>query len=200
MVVEGELPRDPCIWVSWHGNNLLALACYQSRRARAYAAFVPPGLAGAAMIGWHRTVGCADIVPLPRDGTGNVASAMKRMAKNLRRGLDVLVALDGPSGPRHRARPGALWLARLTRAPLVPFGAACRPGVGVPRWDRLLVPIPGARVAGVVGPVREYAADAAVDGASAERLGDELTRLDAMARAILVGRSLDVPDPIRGQG
>jgi lysophospholipid acyltransferase (LPLAT)-like uncharacterized protein len=181
--------------VTWHGNNLLALACHQAKRRRPYAAFVPPGAAGAVMWGWLSAAGCSDIVPLPRDGTGNVSAALKRMARNVRNGLDVVIALDGPRGPRQQARPGALWLARLTRAPLVPFGACCRPALRVPRWDRMLVPIPPARIAGALGPAQECPADGQVDEPAALRLGNDVSRLDAVAGRMLREGSPTIAEP-----
>jgi len=84
---------------------------------------------------------------LPKDGAGNPASALKAMARELGEGNDVAIAPDGPSGPGHRVRPGTLWLARLTGRPIIVVGCAARPCLRWPRWDRHLVPLPGANIA-----------------------------------------------------
>ena len=66
-----------------------------------------PGLAGAAMQGWLKGNGMT-AVQLPRDGQGNAATGLKCMARALKEGHTVGIALDGPHGPARVVRPGAL--------------------------------------------------------------------------------------------
>jgi lysophospholipid acyltransferase (LPLAT)-like uncharacterized protein len=83
-----------------------------------------------------------------------------------------------------------LWLAAGARAPLVPVGSAASPALRFPRWDRLLVPIPGARTAVVVGaPLIDVDPRSAHAGA---RLAATLDRLSLKAQA-LVGKSGGLP-------
>jgi lysophospholipid acyltransferase (LPLAT)-like uncharacterized protein len=62
-----------------------------------------------------------------------------------------VVAADGPKGPSHRCKKGAVVLGQLTGARIVPMAAAPRRAVRLRTWDRLPVPLPFTRVAIEVG-------------------------------------------------
>ncbi len=143
-IAERPLPPTPLILVCWHEHNLIALAAYRLMRKGPAFTFVPKGIRGAAVAGW---IGASGMVPLPINGDAQDGIQLRRMTEALRQGGDVLVAVDGPSGPRRRVRPGALWLAEATGVPVVAFGCAAEPAFRFPRWDRHLVPLPGARIA-----------------------------------------------------
>ncbi len=185
---EGDLPSGGSIAVTWHGMNMVILAVHAERRPKAYRAFVPPGLAGAAMQGWLKGNGMMP-VPLPRDGQGNPAAGLKDMARALKEGHTVGIALDGPHGPSRVVRPGALWLARLSGKPLVVIGAATRPAVRHPRWDRHLIPLPGAQVALVYGEPIVVDRDTEIDDALRARVADALNAAERRALSILASRS-----------
>jgi lysophospholipid acyltransferase (LPLAT)-like uncharacterized protein len=73
------------------------------------------------------------------------------MARGLRGGLNVFVAVDGPHGPARRVRPGVLWVARHSGRPIVPVGLAAWPAFRWPKWDCHITPLPGARAAAIYG-------------------------------------------------
>ena len=147
-----DLPGGPVIWTGWHATNLIALAVYpQLQRERTCLAFVVPTLAGETMRAWLDTSGCFEAVLLQQDALSNPKIALRQMSQALGRGRDVVIAVDGPHGPAGRVRPGAVWLARLTGCPIVPAAFAARPAIRAPRWDRQVVPLPGARIAAVFG-------------------------------------------------
>lgn len=59
--------------------------------------------------------------------------------------------LDGPRGPARVAQPGAVWLARATGNPLLPFHSEATPCWTAGSWDRLQVPKPRALVTMAIG-------------------------------------------------
>lgn len=64
----------------------------------------------------------------------------------------IALALDGPTGPYHRIRSGALTLSALHGVVLAPVGvASSRKIVMRSRWDRQEAPLPFSRVAVAVG-------------------------------------------------
>ena len=74
------------------------------------------------------------------------------MLSELSRGADAAFAVDGPRGPRERAKPGAARTAELGGAALLPVSsAACRSIVLKRTWDRFELPLPFSRVVVVVG-------------------------------------------------
>jgi lysophospholipid acyltransferase (LPLAT)-like uncharacterized protein len=145
-----NVPDEATIWYAWHGTNLLAVALHDRLSPRPTQGFIPPGVVGITMRGWLEVAGFTPYM-LPKDGTGNPSAALKAMIRGLSKDADVIVAVDGPYGPAGRVRPGTFWLGKMTARPLVAVGLAARPSFKIPRWDHHLVPLPGARITGVVG-------------------------------------------------
>jgi lysophospholipid acyltransferase (LPLAT)-like uncharacterized protein len=109
---------------------------------------------------------------------GGIASA-REMVEAHREGYDLAIAADGPRGPRHRAKPGAIRLAQVTGARLFPVACAPRRGHAFASWDRFIVPLPFTRVyytGGAALSVEREADELAVERAR-ERLERDLTRL-----------------------
>jgi hypothetical protein len=148
IILEAKLPLSPTLWICWHEANLLALVLHASVAARPGMAFVPPGLNGAAMRGWLEGLG---ITPVPLAADARRGLGLRHMEAALSEGKDVLIAVDGPRGPRHKIAPGAMWLARSSGVEVRPIGASSRPAFRLPRWDRLIVPLPRARVTVIIG-------------------------------------------------
>jgi lysophospholipid acyltransferase (LPLAT)-like uncharacterized protein len=73
------------------------------------------------------------------------AAALRGAVRKLRDGWDVGITPDGPRGPRHEVQPGAIEIARLSGAALVPVAFAACPAWEMNSWDRFLVPRPFAR-------------------------------------------------------
>ena len=69
----------------------------------------------------------------------------------------IALALDGPTGPYHRIRSGALTLSAIHGVALAPIGvASSRKIVMRSRWDRQEAPLPFSRVAVAVGEMIEF--------------------------------------------
>jgi lysophospholipid acyltransferase (LPLAT)-like uncharacterized protein len=178
------------VWISWHEGNLLTLAAHQRILRRAGIAFVPPGLSGQAMRGWLEGLGIAP-VPLAEDARRGLG--LRQMEAAIAGGKDVLIAVDGPRGPRHSIARGALWLAAATGAEVRPVGSASSLCVRLPRWDRLIVPLPGARNIVAVGAPWSFAEPHRRSSEGFTRLAAELHGLSLYARAAL--RAEDVLRP-----
>src|SRR5688500_5122398 len=54
----------------------------------------------------------------------------------------VAFTLDGPRGPAEVAQPGAVWLAKATGNPLLPFHAEAASSWTLRSWDRTQIPKP----------------------------------------------------------
>jgi lysophospholipid acyltransferase (LPLAT)-like uncharacterized protein len=71
-------------------------------------------------------------------------------------GRVLVVAVDGPAGPSDVAKRGAIELARLSRAPVIPVRCFARYAVPLrTTWDRRLVPLPCGTIAPVAGGLLE---------------------------------------------
>ncbi len=58
---------------------------------------------------------------------------------------------DGPTGPRHRLKPGTLFLAQRSGVPVLPMSFSAVRGKKFRSWDRFLLPLPFSRVALIFG-------------------------------------------------
>jgi lysophospholipid acyltransferase (LPLAT)-like uncharacterized protein len=79
------------------------------------------------------------------------ARGLLQLIRAHRDGFNLAVVPDGPKGPRYSAKPGVIHLARLTGAAVFPVSYAASRGARLRSWDRLIVPLPFARVVVVVG-------------------------------------------------
>ena len=69
--------------------------------------------------------------------------------------LSPLIAPDGSTGPPKEFKPGAIMLARLSGSAVVPLSYAASRGIHLRTWDRLLLPLPFARIDVQIGaPIR----------------------------------------------
>jgi lysophospholipid acyltransferase (LPLAT)-like uncharacterized protein len=184
--VEGSenIPAGACIWFSWHDTNLIALALHQRVSPRPAQAFVPPGLVGAGMRGWLDSAGF-EWLGLPAEGTGNPQAALRAMRRGLAEHGDVVIAVDGPHGPRGIVKPGAFWLARVTGCPMLTVGFAARPSFRYPRWDRHLVPLPGARIAAVISKPVYVRGGQEIDGAFLDSIAGAMHAVRRRAQELL---------------
>ncbi len=113
--------------------------------------------------------------------------ALVQMKRLMQQGHPTAFTLDGPRGPAEHAHPGALWLAKATGQPILPFHTEASSAWHVRSWDRAQIPKPFARVAVAVGEPFFVRADADDDELERRRLDleAELTRLRARARDLL---------------
>jgi lysophospholipid acyltransferase (LPLAT)-like uncharacterized protein len=72
--------------------------------------------------------------------------AMRQLIRDVRE-RPVAFALDGPRGPARVAQPGAVWLAKVTGNPIIPFHLESDRYWTLRSWDRTQIPKPFATVA-----------------------------------------------------
>ena len=112
--------------------------------------------------------------------------AMLQLVRDMEAGKAAGFTLDGPRGPARVAQPGAVWLARTTGNPLLPFHLEASRYWSMRSWDRTQIPKPFSTVALVIGePMRvpEGAADADLEQARLE-LERRLRTLEERALAL----------------
>src|SRR5271169_5619239 len=65
-------------------------------------------------------------------------------------GVSPAITPDGPRGPAWKFKPGAVLLSQLSQRPIIPMAFAASRAWKI-KWDRFVIPLPGARIAIVVG-------------------------------------------------
>src|SRR5213082_2202973 len=113
--------------------------------------------------------------------------ALLQLTRDMAAGKPAAFTIDGPRGPARVAQPGAIWLAKATGNPIVPFHIEADRHWTADSWDQTMVPKPWARLAIAIGEpmdVDPRADDAAVEAGRRE-LESRLGALEARARALL---------------
>lgn len=86
--------------------------------------------------------------------------------------VPVAFTLDGPRGPARVAQPGAVWLAKVTGKPIIPFHLEADRHWTMKSWDRTQIPRPFATVALAFAPPIQVPRSA--DDAELDRTGRRL--------------------------
>ena len=114
--------------------------------------------------------------------------ALLQLTRDMAAGKPVGFTLDGPRGPARVAQPGAVWLAKATGNPVLPFHLEADRAWTLRSWDRTQIPKPFATVAIAMGEpftVPGAADDAAIEAAR-RTLEERLCALEARAQALLL--------------
>ena len=113
--------------------------------------------------------------------------ALLQLRREMAAGKPAGFTIDGPRGPARVAQPGAVWLAKATGNPVLPFHLEASSYWTLKSWDRTQIPKPFATVAIAMGePFTVPAdADAAAIEQARQRLEQRLQGLEARARAML---------------
>lgn len=83
-----------------------------------------------------------------RGGAGALVSCIRHMREDK---LSPAITLDGPRGPRHQAKDGAIFLAHQAKAPILPVRALPERCIRFKSWDRFELPLLFSRVRVVYG-------------------------------------------------
>ncbi len=86
--------------------------------------------------------------------------ALLQLTRDMAAGKPAGFTVDGPRGPASVAQPGAVWLAKTTGNPVLPFHLEADRHWTLKSWDRTQIPKPFATVALAIGEPLEVARDA----------------------------------------
>lgn len=134
----------PVLYALWHGDSFLALYTKQHTGAAILASSAI--WRGDVFSGWAKRLGF-EVINIPGFGEGKkwLAGSIK-MLRALAKGKEGAVVVDGPTGPYHEVKPGVFFLSQRSGVPIVPVGVAVSKAIRFFwRWDKYLLPRPGAR-------------------------------------------------------
>ncbi len=140
--IGAEIPNSlwrrgiPFIMAFWHSRLLMMHWAYRGKKMSFLISAHRDGqIMGKAgkMLGHHPIVGSS---------TRKGVSAFKHMVQALRNGSDIVIAPDGPKGPRQRAQIGVIELSRMSGRPIVPVTFSASKKIVFNSWDRFVLPYP----------------------------------------------------------
>jgi len=95
-------------------------------------------------------------------------AALRQLVRDVK-AHGVAFTLDGPRGPAEVAQPGAVWLAKATGQPLLPFHSEAASAWTLGSWDRTQIPKPFTTVAMAIQTPSYVPRDADADALEAYR-------------------------------
>jgi lysophospholipid acyltransferase (LPLAT)-like uncharacterized protein len=131
--------RAPLIYAVWHGRGLLLPRLYGRRACRV---LTSRSRDGELVARWMARFG---LVPVRGSSSRGGSEALRRLARALREGHEVVVVPDGPTGPREVLKAGVITLARLSGAPIVPMAVGASREWRLHSWDEFRIPKPFGR-------------------------------------------------------
>ncbi len=168
--------RQP-ILALWHGRILPATIYF---RDRGIVAITSQNFDGEWTSRIMRRFGYLQARGSTSQGGGR---ALLQLSREMAEGRMAAFTVDGPRGPAYQAQPGAVWLAKVTGNPIVPFHVEAVPNWTTRSWDRAQIPKPWSRVAMVIGAPLDVPADADDEALEARRLDLERRLADLQRRA-----------------
>ena len=115
--------------------------------------------------------------------------ALLQLTREMAAGKPAGFTIDGPRGPARVAQAGAVWLAKATRNPVLPFHLEADRHWTLNTWDGTQIPKPFSTVALAVGEPFDVAADVDDSGIEAARqlLENRLRALEERAFELVRG-------------
>lgn len=174
--VEGALPTAPCIVVFWHGEMLPVWYAFRSSKPVALVSASGDGsLLTNLLEDWGYRV-------VRGSSSQGGREALQDIVANAATSI-VLLTPDGPRGPAHVCKPGAVVASHRSGVPVIPVRMmAVHKKIFHRSWDAFQLPLPWSRITVHVGAKLHPDANATreeIDVAIAH-VTDKLERLGAV--------------------
>lgn len=157
---DGRIP----IYTFWHDRIFLTIYFWQRRRI---VVMTSQSFDGEYIARFIQRFGSG---AARGSSTRGATGAMVEMVRLMRAGCATAFTIDGPKGPRHVAKMGAVLLAKKTGHPVLPFTIAAQKFWEVKKsWDHAQVPKPFTRARVLIAPPIHVPAEAGDEVLQAKR-------------------------------
>jgi hypothetical protein len=147
---DGSL-RGPAVCVMWHNRILVIPYAYRRFcRGRRGAVLTSASKDGSILAG---VVAHFQMRAVRGSSSRRGGVAMRELVSLIEGGSDVGITPDGPRGPVYSLSPGAVKLAELTGAPMLPVEVHYDRFWTLKSWDGFRIPKPFSRVRVAFGPL-----------------------------------------------
>ena len=173
----------PCIYAMWHANQFLVHGLEDKANTSILVSNSIDGeVVARAVEKWGFKV-----VRGSAGKKGAVESTMQMLTR-LKNGECVGIMVDGPHGPLHKVKNGAVKLAQMSGAPIVPahWYSPQKTFINLPSWDKMTTPLGDCKILNLYGEpiyVNENATDEELSTAK-ENIRTQLLNLEAKAPEI----------------
>ena len=148
------LGENPAVIIFWHDTQLLIASPYfltKRHRGRAPLCALASRHADGRIIA--RFLERLGFKTVAGSTTRGGAVALHALARAVHEGSDIGITPDGPKGPRHALKDGAVKLAQMTRAPIMVCSYAAKRKWVFKSWDKMFLPKPFSRAYAHTAPL-----------------------------------------------
>lgn len=139
---------EPCIYAMWHADQF---SIYGIPNKSQLSVLISNSFDGDIVayavegLGFKTVRGSA--------GKRGAIESSLQMTARLEAGECIALMVDGPQGPLHNVKNGAVRLAKISGAPIVPMGWYCAQWnfVNLPSWDKMTAPIGDCKILNLYG-------------------------------------------------
>jgi len=141
-------PIIPCYWHQMHIFGTWYMRNLQKRGLK-IGFLISPSVDGEIIVKMVESWGASAI---RGSSTRTGAKAMRDMYNTIvNEKISPVTTSDGPTGPIHEFKQGAVMLAQLTQAPILPMAYAASRYWQLKSWDKFIIPKPFSKIVIAVG-------------------------------------------------
>ena len=176
-VFDSAIRDGGAVLVFWHGEQLPMVPVHRRKRIAGLASLSDDGELAAGVL---HTLGFGVLRgSSSRGGLG----ARQACAAALRAGFSTALTVDGPRGPRHRVKRGAVRVSSEAGVPIIYAASSISHAWRLSSWDGFQVPLPGAKVTIAYGRMEATEPEEGSVCAGTEVLQNRMLALSAGLRA-----------------
>jgi lysophospholipid acyltransferase (LPLAT)-like uncharacterized protein len=175
-----ESSGQPFIVLLWHGKMLLPMYVHRNENLSVLISEHQDGeliAQNVKRLGYRTTRGSS---------TRGGSRAFRDMLRELHNGIKCVILPDGPKGPRHVVKMGAILLAQISGAALIPVTFSAQKPIELKTWDRFTFWWPFSSLCIAYG--KPFKIPRRLDGQESEQyrkqVQDEMNKLQEEADAI----------------
>lgn len=172
----------PCIYVMWHSDQFCVYGIEDKAKVNV---LISTSFDGEIIAYACRGMGFQTL--RGSSGKKGAIESSMQMLEKLKNGEDVAIMVDGPGGPYHSVKNGAIKLAKMSGAPIVPvcWYSESKTFHRIPTWDKMTFPLGDAKIINLYGePI--YIQDDLPD--------ERLTEKKQMIKEVLEGLQEKAPE------
>ena len=172
--VDAMRSGSPILVAVWHENALTLLPKFAENRIDALTSKSYDGELAARLLGQF-SVGA-----FRGSSSRGGAEALNAMVKGAHDLKALGLTIDGPRGPRRKAKPGIAVLSMRTQLPILPLAATATKSIRPNNWDRTCIPKPFGHFIYKVGELIEPP----VDGSHRDVIREKTLEVEAKLNAL----------------
>ncbi len=133
------------LYLIWHGRIMLPIYIHRDEGITAMVSLHSDGEMIAQAV--HRL----GYTTVRGSSTRGGKHAFRAMLQALKNGHECALMPDGPTGPRHKVKSGAIYLSQQANAYLLPLTFSCKRKIEFKSWDRFNLIAPFSKAVAIYG-------------------------------------------------